>query len=318
MALINKYVLTVFILIYGITICMAQKQNAVLELRKPKENLIHPLLDCYAFSSSTIRAMKNMEDSIKAYINTEQLKKNAKQISVYYRSLNNGPWIGVNENEQYCPASLLKLPFLIAALKQEQNEPGFLDKKVEYYQAEKIYKRNIGDTLYLQYGEYYTIYQLIEEMVIHSDNDAMLIVVNNIWSNVFEDVFYDLDIDINSYAPDDRYISPKIYASYYRILYNATYLNERLSNLALNILTKSTYKSGILAGLPPKIVSAHKYGERTYENQNELELHDSAIVYDADQPYLLCIMTRGTDFKKLTKIISTLSAKIYKLNKIKK
>ncbi len=32
----------------------------------------------------------------------------ASHISVYFRDLNNGPWFGINEKEEFSPASLLK------------------------------------------------------------------------------------------------------------------------------------------------------------------------------------------------------------------
>ncbi|MEZ4880662.1 MAG: serine hydrolase [Chitinophagales bacterium] len=295
-----------------------QTNKSFTEIRKPKQDLIHPLLDCADFSSSTIREIQNLEDSLKSYILQKKSKKEVKEVSIYYRTLNNGPWVGINADKKYCPASLLKVPFLIAAFKQQEYDSSFLNKMVEYYPVDGAYIKNIDNNQYMQFGNKYSIYQLLQEMIINSDNNAMEIAVNNIWNDVFESVFYDLNIDYNAYGPEDRFISPKQYAAYFRILYNATYLNPYMSNLALEILTQAKYQDGIIAGLPKDVVVAHKYGERSFINSKELELHDCAIVYDDEQPYILCVMTRGYNFENQTKIISEISNMIYTANQISK
>jgi hypothetical protein len=41
------------------------------------------------------------------------------------------------------------------------------------------------------------------------------------------------------------------------------------------------------------------------------ELHDCGIVYLPDNPYLLCVMTKGNDFAKMEKIIEEISRLSY-------
>ncbi len=72
--------------------------------------------------------------------------------------------------------------------------------------------------------------------------------------------------------------------------------------------------------MPPDIPSSNKFGERTVETKNTTtgmttvdyrELHDCGIIYYPRNPYLLCIMTKGQDFAKLSKIISDISSMVY-------
>jgi hypothetical protein len=42
------------------------------------------------------------------------------------------------------------------------------------------------------------------------------------------------------------------------------------------------------------------------------QLHDCGIIYYPGNPYLLCVMTRGTDWSALEKTIQTISAMTYK------
>lgn len=51
-------------------------------------------------------------------------------IGIYVRNLNNGPWFGINENEKYSPASMMKVPILITFLKWIEQDSSVLDKKI--------------------------------------------------------------------------------------------------------------------------------------------------------------------------------------------
>ena len=98
-------------------------------------------------------------------------------------------------------------------------------------------------------------------------------------------------------------------ASFFRILYNASYLTKDNSQKALDLLSKVDFTDGIRAGVPSSVKVANKFGER--EVGNIIQLHDCGIVYFKDHPYLLCIMSRGTDFTKLAASIKNISRLVY-------
>jgi hypothetical protein len=60
------------------------------------------------------------------------------------------------------------------------------------------------------------------------------------------------------------------------------------------------------------MIVAHKFGERIMGDS--FQLHDCGIVYYPDNPYLLCVMTKGHDFYKQQTAIQIISKFIY--NKI--
>ena len=107
----------------------------------------------------------------------------------------------------------------------------------------------------------------------------------------------------------ENFMSVYEYSRFFRILYNSSYLNNENSNKALEILSRVDFKSGLVAGTPANITVAHKFGER--ENGDEKQLHDCGIVYHPENPYLICIMTRGKDFDKLSEVIAELSKITY-------
>jgi beta-lactamase class A len=104
-------------------------------------------------------------------------------------------------------------------------------------------------------------------------------------------------------------ITTQDYASIFRLLYNSPYLSVDNSEKILSLMAISPFDSGLVAGVPADIKVANKFGERF--NENEKQLHDCGIIYYPGNPYLLCVMTKGDDWNKLTEIISAVSKIVY-------
>lgn len=148
-------------------------------------------------------------------------------------------------------------------------------------------------------------------MIIDSDNVAKNAILDALNPASLQDIYEEM-----SFLQDDvGNITPKNYVRFLQRLYNATYLDREHSNMALQLLTKTSFNDGLVAGLPENIQVAHKYGERGIYEDNALvgvELHDCGLVYADDNPYYLCVMTKGTDIDALAKVIRDISAAVYK------
>lgn len=110
------------------------------------------------------------------------------------------------------------------------------------------------------------------------------------------------------------YMSPKSYAFFYRVLYGSTYLTRAMSEKALELLTTPDFTDGLVAGVPAHTTVAQKFGEHSFEGVPDTEskqLHDCGIVYHPEHPYLLCVMTKGSDFQRLSKVIKEVSETVY-------
>jgi hypothetical protein len=151
-------------------------------------------------------------------------------------------------------------------------------------------------------------------MIVNSDNTAAVLLDNFIDKKSQTEVYTDLGLPVPPDSPTVEYLSAKLYAYFFRVLYNASYLNDKDSEKALEILAAQDIP-GIRAGVPRNTTVAQKFGERTiYDSTHTLvdrELHDCGIVYKPGKPYLLCIMSRGKDFDQLAKNIADLSALVY-------
>lgn len=274
---------------------------------------INPLLECDIDAVSQDTNLDKLRNKIQGTISEDIIKGNITHTSVYYRDMNNGPWFGINQNEMFSPASLIKVPLMIAYFKLAETNPEILNKELVVTPPPGVLPQNITPTVTLVPNQKYTIRQLINHLIVFSDNEAYNILLANIDNQFLIKVFDDLGVDITPGLsnPNGDIISVKSYASFFRILYNASYLSPKSSEEALNILSQSKFKDALVAGLPPSVLSSHKYGERSFEGSPIKQLHDCGIVYVPNKPYLVCIMTRGTNFEKLTATIKKISSLIY-------
>jgi beta-lactamase class A len=193
---------------------------------------------------------------------------------------------------------------MIAVLKMADKDKSVLEKKFQYKEVlDKNYVPNIKDKNKIKLGSSYTVIELIEYMIEHSDNEAKELLVALIGEQYIVKVMKEIGVDILNDDLSKDFITVKEYSSFFRMLYNATYLSEK----ALEILSKSDYDSGIPSGVPKNILVANKFGERGFLESDQKQLHDCGIVYYNGNPYLLCVMTKGKDFNQLSNIIAGIS-----------
>ncbi len=280
---------------------------------KNKPSYTNPILETENAEMITKNRNINLEKEIQEYTEIKKGKNKTTHISVYFRNLNNGNRFGLNEKEEFSPASLMKLPLLIAYYKLSEQNPWLLNKKVVYIpnqQEQQITQNFKPEKSLIDYQEY-SIKELLDYMIIYSDNKASVLLESLIDIAEYKKTFTDIWItfpEFKSWAFENN-IRIIDYAAFFRVLYNASYLNKENSNYVLSLLTKTTFKDGLLAGVSDDIVISHKFWERVIGG--EKQLHDCWIVYYPEHPYVLCIMTRGRDRNKLETIISDIAKKIY-------
>lgn len=201
----------------------------------------------------------------------------------------------------------------MAFYKEAELDPSVLTDTLNApnYDYEEV--QNIQPEKPLVAGNDYTVEQLLESMITQSDNNAYLMLSSIIDEPTLVQVYKDIGINIQEISqenPHADFLTVREYASLFRVLYNTTYLNEKYSEQALAMLTRSTYKNGLTKYLP-KVSVAHKFGERRNADSHETQLHDCGIVYYPEKPYLICIMTKGTDLEKQAETIANLSQKAF-------
>jgi beta-lactamase class A len=105
-------------------------------------------------------------------------KEGPNSISIYFEYLSTGANISINPDLRILPASLIKVPLAMAVMKKIELGDWNLDNELVLMKEDRdinwgeVYKRPIGSTI--------TIRELIEEMLLNSDNTAYHILYRNL------------------------------------------------------------------------------------------------------------------------------------------
>ena len=281
--------------------------------------LINPLLDCTTFphrKEKGVYSFGYFADDIKDYVRKVTNHIDIQNISIYFRDLANGSTFGVNQDVPFKPGSLLKVPLVIGYLKKSEKDPTILQKTIKFENEAllKIYDlQSQTPSKKLEIGKSYTIKELIEAAILRSDNVAANMLEHYDKRASMIQISGEMDIPIHTGIPPLRNITIKEYAGFFRMLYNASYLTHENSNYLLDLLTESEFKDGLLIGVDPGVVVAHKFGESIDREDPSIHFFsECGIVYYPKRPYLLCITMRGKNEAQLIKSIQEISALVFK------
>ena len=274
---------------------------------------INPLLYTRTDKSLYLNQYKDLVTSLDQDIQSITFSKQASDVSVYFRDMNTGHWTGVNEDQKYHPSSMLKVVTMMSTLKLVENQTVSISDLLPYEPADtKLQYYPPNDDM--SAGNY-SVQDLLKSAIAFSDNGSnAALLANGDINKEFISLYDEFRLPAATSSVDD-FMSARSYSSVWRSLYNASFLSADDSDEALRLLSLSTFKDGLVAGVPTGVTIAHKFGEYTNSLTNGLvidkELHDCGIIYYPDHPYLLCVMTKGNDFPTLANAITSISKLVY-------
>jgi len=292
-------------------------------LRLGGYNLINPLLLCDTSSDTNSPKLQVLGSKLNSLVEKEVRANYVASASIYFRDLKNGNQLVVNPNEKFHPASLGKIPIMIAYFKMAESDSTILQKKVTAdFSTDMNAQQEIQSSDYVKNGQTYTIEELIEKLIQDSDNNALVMLSNNIDAKTLKGVYQDLRVPFLSGSANQQdpakfdFMTPVDFSYFFRVLYNGTYLHKSYSEKALQILTGIDFKDGLAAGVPGGTTVVHKFGLETIAPNGldvaERELHDCGIIYRDSSPYLLCVMTKSTSSLSAEEnVIKDISALVY-------
>lgn len=271
----------------------------------------NPLLECEVAVDTITARKENFDAALEDFVTETKKKHQLLDVAVYFRDLNNGPTFGVAESDEFFPASLLKVPVMMAYYRWLESEPELFDVQLEY-----VGPVDFGLSIAIQPnkelipGQKYTIRDLIERMIVYSDNQSTYLLVQQLPQEKISNLFRIIGVGEDVIKDGSAKLTVKEYAGFFRILFNSSYLSQENSEKALELLTRTDYHDALPGPLPKEVAVAHKFGEAGTENA-ERQLHDCGIVYFPGHPYLACIMTRGENNDHLKNGIRAISRFIY-------
>ena len=285
-----------------------------------KYSFISPLIGGVSSASTDVGIYSDVKEQIQQYVNEEKRKGDLLDASFYFRDLSTNFWFGDNEDSKFFPASLFKLPIAIAIYKASEDDHAhtLLDKQVVYTQEldnlNTANQTNAESSLIV--GRAYSVRDLVYIMLTASDNGAKNLLLSVLDTKYLDQLFRVVAIsDISSTKIYE--VSTREYAHFLRILYSSSYLNEYHSEIILEILAKSTFRQGLVAGVPVSVPVAHKFGVYEFMEKNDsisretIQLHDCGVIYHPSKPFIFCMMTKGLNENSLFEIISNVSKIIY-------
>jgi hypothetical protein len=178
--------------------------------------------------------------------------------------------------------------------------------------SKESYPQSINSaSIQMEVGKEYTLRDIADRTIKYSDNLGVNLILEHMPVEHLEDLY----VTIGGSGVESN-VRVKDYASFFRILYNASYLDRAFSEELLKILSETEYRDGIVAGVSDDVIVAHKFGEFTVDeafdgglslSTTEVQLHDCGVIYHPTKPYILCVMTRGTSYSDQEKAIAELS-----------
>jgi beta-lactamase class A len=184
-----------------------------------------------------------------------------------------------------------------------------LDKKLIIDSKKDFIPNQTFNSKQIEFGKPYTIRELMKYMIAYSDNNATYLLNKNVDLKLFKKIFTDLNlapIDLNN---KNFKMNVKDYSMFIKIIYNSSLLSIDHSEFAAELLAQCDFKEGMVKGLPEGIKIAHKFGEMG--DATSRQLHETGIIYIKNTPFLLTIMTKGYDVKKLPTVISEITKLTY-------
>lgn len=258
-----------------------------------------------------------LQNEIQQYLNTS-LNDSLFSASLRFSDIQGQEGFTINPDEEYDPASLTKIPLAMAFYALAENDPSVLSQTI-YYSGDPNLdaSEQIESPSQLTPRQTYTVEEMIEHMIKYSDNNSEQLLADHLSQigqlSVLSSLFEELGINDDPNAPDNTTVGQ--YALFLRVLFNSTYLDRDYSEKLLQLMTEGDFTKGISAGVPSTIEIAQKFGDARIPNQQGVqvgaELQNCGIVYYPNHPYILCIMTKGSNVNELEQVIAAVSQMVY-------
>ena len=246
-----------------------------------------------------------------------------------FKNLDDGKEILINENEIFHAASTMKTPVMIEFYKQLHQGKLSLEDTLQIKNEFKsivdgtMYKLSEFDdsdkNTYNKLGQYYSINNLIYEMITISSNFATNILIdyigaNNVTKSMKEIGALNIDIlrgveDIKAFELGlNNTTSAKDLLIIYEKLAKGKIIDKESSAIMINILKDQKYDDIIPKYLPKDIEVANKTGMITGVH------HDSGIVFLKDgRKYVIVLLSKNMlDMESGTEMMARISELIYK------
>ena len=237
---------------------------------------------------------------------TSFFKKNTKSLSgvygLYVVRLNSGVGYGVNENDIFEPASLNKLPVMLAMYIEVENNN--LDLETTYVLKDSDKVAGSGSLYGKPEGYELTYRDILSYMGKESDNTAANIAKTFLGEEKIKQAIGIVGMNDTVVIGENQKTTPYDIGVFFKKLWEGDIVSKKHRDELLGFITDTIYEKWLAAGIPSSIDVAHKYGRETHV------VNDAGIIF-ADEPFIMVLLSKGVVENEADKAFPELSKIIY-------
>lgn len=238
-------------------------------------------------------------------------------VAMYYHPLDGGCAVMMNENMPMMAASVIKIPIMVEAFRQF--EAGKLDPQEKHVLQDEEKMPSCGALNRMHAGLEVTMRDLVELMIILSDNTATNILIEKLGIEHVNETMRGLGLKATvlrrklfdkkaSEAGLQNTVGARDIGMLLEKMYRGELISEAASEEMLDILRSQKLNGKMPFYLHEKgIKIAHKTGE------DDGITHDVGIVFTR-RPFVLCMLSNETDVTTFERLIQNVTRELAEMN----
>lgn len=240
-------------------------------------------------------------DTSKIISEFEELTQDASGVyGLYVINLTTDESYGVNEDEVFQAASLIKLPVMLAMY--AEHEKGNIDLDDIYALRDEDRVGGSGSLVGQPTGTEYSYRELVEFMGKQSDNTAFTATVNLLGEDLINSYIGELGMNNTSFENNET--TPRDIGLFFKNLWERKLVERASRDEILKSLTDTIYEDWLKAGIS-EVRVAHKFGREVHV------VNDAGIVF-APSPFVLVLLSKGVVETEADELLPKLASAVYR------
>lgn len=231
------------------------------------------------------------------------------------KDFSSGQTAAINDDEAFPSASLIKFPILCAAFQAVEEHRFALSAPVSLLRKDR--RGGSGILKFAPVGQVFTNRELLEAMIVHSDNTATELLVRQLGIEYLQDTFLKLGLRDTVITPQgfnltsrhvsgDNMTSARDMAYLLEKIYKRELVSASASEEMLTILKHQKLRDRLPRYLPSGWEIAHKTGLL------RKACHDVGIVFSPKGDYMICVLTsEQRTYKNAKQLIASIARITY-------